>query len=150
MFRYQENSVNDTGTRGEFIFTSPAAFESGSPFEYVREFGNPARGYRSTDVFLFAQDDIRVSSTLTLNLGLRLESSGGPSEAHNILANLDTSSPAPLGGGGSGPLGSIDLGGTAYGRNENWAPRLGRWPGTRAAAGSFCVAATAGCMTSCS
>jgi hypothetical protein len=60
-----------------------------------------------------------------VNLGLRLESSGGPSEAHNILSNLDTSNPVPLGGGGSGPLGSLDLGGTAYGRNTNWAPRLG-------------------------
>ena len=92
--------------------------------------------FRSTDVFLFAQDDIRVASTLTLNLGLRLESSGGPSEAHNILANLDTSNPAPLGGGGSGPLGSIDLGGTAYERNENWGPRLGvAWNPGRGKAG---------------
>jgi Carboxypeptidase regulatory-like domain len=124
-FRYQENSVNATGARGEFFYTSPAAFESGSPAEYFQYVGDPGRDYRSTDVFLFAQDDIRVASTLTVNVGLRLESSGGPSEAHNVMANLDTSSPAPLGGGGSGPLGSIDLGGTAYHRNENWGPRLG-------------------------
>jgi len=124
-FRYQENSTNDTGVRGEFVFGSLATFQSGHPYEYFQYVGNPTRDFRSTDVFLFAQDDIRVASTLTLNLGLRLESSGGPSEAHNITANLDTSNPAPLGGGGSGPLGSIDLGGTAYRRNENWGPRLG-------------------------
>lgn len=124
-FRYQENSANDTGVRGEFYFTSLAGFQSGNPAEYFQYVGDPARGFRSTDVFLFAQDDIRLKSTLTVNLGLRLESSGGPSEAHNIMANLDTSNPAPLGGGGSGPLGSIDLGGTAYRRNENWGPRLG-------------------------
>lgn len=124
-FRYQENSTNDTGVRGEFVFGSLATFQSGNPFEYFQYVGNPSRDFRSTDVFLFAQDDIRVASTFTVNLGLRLESSGGPSEAHNILANLDTSNPAPLGGGGSGPLGSIDLGGTAYHRNENWGPRLG-------------------------
>ncbi len=124
-FRYQENSTNDTGARGEFVFASLAGFQSGNPFEYFQYVGNPSRDFRPTDVFLFAQDDIRVASTLTLNLGLRLESSGGPSEAHNIMANLDTSNPAPLGGGGSGPLGSIDLGGTAYHRNENWGPRLG-------------------------
>ncbi len=124
-FRYQENSTNDTGARGEFVFSSLAGFQSGAPFEYFQYMGNPSRDFRSMDVFLFAQDDIRLASTLTLNLGLRLESSGGPSEAHNILANLDTSNPAPLGGGGSGPLGSIDLGGTAYHRNENWGPRLG-------------------------
>ncbi len=125
VFRYQENTANDTGVRGEFFFASPSAFQSGEPAEYFQFIGNPARGYRSTDVFLYAQDDIRVASTFTLNLGLRLESSGGVSEAHNILANLDTSSDAPLGGGGSGPLGSIDLGGEAYKRNENWGPRLG-------------------------
>ena len=125
VFRYQENSVNATGTRGEFFFSSPSAFESGSPSAYYQFVGNPARGYRSTDAFLFAEDDIRVASTLTVNLGLRLESSGGPSEAHNIIANLDTSSQAPMGGGGSGPLGSIDLGGAAFKRNYNWAPRLG-------------------------
>ncbi len=125
VFRYQANSENDSYSRGEFLFGSPAAFESGNPFEYLQVIGQPSRGYRSTDVFLFAQDDIRLTSTLTVNLGLRLESSGGPSEANNVLANLDTSNPAPLGGGGSGPLGSIDLGGTAYQRNNNWSPRLG-------------------------
>ena len=125
VFRYQDNSENDTGERGEFFFGSPAAFQSGTPAEYFQFIGRPARGARATDVFLFAQDNIRLASTLTLSVGLRVESSGGVSEAHNILANLNTSSTAPLGGGGSGPLGSIDLGGTAYQRNNNWAPRLG-------------------------
>ncbi len=125
VFRYHENSVNDTGARGEFIFTSTAGFQSGAPAEYVQEFGFPSRDYRLTDAFLFGQDDIRLTSTLTLNLGVRLESSGGASEVHNILANLDTGSQAPLGSAGSGPLGSINLGGSAYNRNNNWAPRLG-------------------------
>lgn len=125
VYRYQENSENDTGARGEFFFTSLGAFQSGDPFEYYQFIGYPTRDYRETDVFLFAQDDIRLTPTLTLNAGLRLESPGGVSEAHNLVANLDTSNPAPLGGGGSGPLGSIDLGGTTYKRNYNWGPRLG-------------------------
>lgn len=125
LFRYLENSDNHTGERGEFLFTSIANFQSGTPFEYFQEIGDPSRDYRLTDVFLYAQDDIRLTSTLTLNLGVRLESSGGASETHNILANLDTASQAPIGSAGSGPLGSIDLGGSTYRRNENWAPRLG-------------------------
>lgn len=125
VFRYHENSVNETGERGEFFFTSLAGFQSGSPYEYYQEIGDASRDYRLTDAFLFAQDDVRLASTLTLNLGVRLESSGGVSEAHNLLANLDASSQAPLGSAGSGPLGSIDLGGSAYKRNNNWAPRLG-------------------------
>jgi hypothetical protein len=125
VFRYQENAVNNTGTRGEFFFGSLAGFQSGAPLEFFQEIGDAARDYRSTDAFSFAQDDIRITSTFTLNLGVRLESSGGVSEAHNIIANLDTSSQAPLGGGGTGPLGSIDLGGSAYKRNNNWGPRVG-------------------------
>lgn len=125
VFRNQDNNVADFYTRGVFFYGSLKNFQDGVPFSYLQVFGNPARGYRSTDVSLFAQDDIRVTPTFTLNLGLRLESPGGVSEAHNIMGNLDQSSQAPLGGGGSGPLGSIDLGGNAYGRNNNWAPRLG-------------------------
>jgi hypothetical protein len=125
VFRNQDNSVTDFYSRGVFFFGTLAAFQSGTPSQYLQAFGNPERGYRSTDVSLFAQDDIRVTPTFTLNLGLRLDTSGGVSEAHKIMANLDQSSQAPLGGGGSGPLGAIDLGGHAYGRNTNWAPRLG-------------------------
>ena len=125
VFRYHENSDNHTGERGEFLFTSVPNFQSGIPFEYFQEIGDPARDYRLTDVFLYAQDDVRLTSTLTVNLGVRLESSGGASEAHNILANLNTNSQAPIGSAGSGPLGSLQLGGSTYNRNENWAPRLG-------------------------
>src|SRR5207248_11066565 len=63
--------------------------------------------------------------SLTLNLGVRMESSGGVSEENNILANLNPNHQCSLGGGGTGPLGCIDLGGTAFGRNNNFAPRLG-------------------------
>jgi hypothetical protein len=125
VFRNQDNNLADFYARGVFFYGNFAAFQSGAPSSYLHVYGNPERGYRSTDVSLFAQDDIRVTPTFTLNLGLRLESSGGVSDAHNIMANLNLSSQAPLGGGGSGPLGSIDLGGNAYGRNNNWAPRLG-------------------------
>jgi len=54
-----------------------------------------------------------------------MESSGGVSEENNILANLNPNHQCSLGGGGTGPLGCIDLGGTAFQRNNNWAPRLG-------------------------
>jgi hypothetical protein len=87
--------------------------------------GNSVRGNRATDFFLYAQDELRVTHTLTVTYGLRLESSGGVSEVHDILSNLDRNRFAPLGGGGTGPLGTLDLGGQAFQRNNNWAPRLG-------------------------
>jgi carboxypeptidase family protein len=125
VFRYQENSFFDSAFRGRFQFTSVANFQSGVPSGFIQNVGTSVRGNRATDVFLFAQDELRVSRTLTLNYGLRLESSGGVSEVNNILSNLDRDRFAPLGGGGTGPLGTMDLGGTAFQRNNNWAPRLG-------------------------
>jgi hypothetical protein len=83
------------------------------------------RGNRATDVFSFVQDDLRVTNAFTLNLGLRVESSGGVSEVNGLLSNLDRNRFAPLGGGGVGALGTIDLGGTSFRRNTNWAPRFG-------------------------
>ncbi len=123
--RYQANSFFDANFRGTFAFASLSDFQSGIPQAYTQRFGTSVRGNRSTDYFSFAQDDFRVTNTLTLNLGVRLESSGGNSEVNNILANLHTDVSGALGGGGTGPLGTIVLGGNAYDRNWNWAPRFG-------------------------
>ena len=77
------------------------------------------------------QDDWRASKTLTLNLGFRLESSGGVSEGNDLLSNIDPNNKTPIGVRGTGVLGGVDLGGTAFHRNWNPAPRLGDSP-TRA------------------
>jgi len=123
--RYQANSLFDANFRGTFSYANLSDFQNGIPSGFTERFGTSARGNRSTDYFGYAQDDFRATNSLTFNLGVRLESSGGVSEVHGLLANLDLSNNAPLGGGGTGPLGSIDLGGTAYARNNNWAPRFG-------------------------
>ncbi|MGH9794639.1 MAG: carboxypeptidase regulatory-like domain-containing protein [Candidatus Acidiferrales bacterium] len=123
--RVQANSFFDANFRGTFTFASVADFQAGNPNGFSQRFGTSVRGNRSTDYFTFIQDDYRVTNTLTLNLGLRVESSGGVSEVNGLLSNLNRSSFAPLGGGGSGALGTIELGGSAFRRNTNWAPRLG-------------------------
>jgi hypothetical protein len=123
--RYQANSFFDANFRGTFTFGSLSDFQNGIPQTFTQRFGTSVRGNRSTDYFTFAQDDFRVTNTLTLNLGVRLESSGGTSEINNLLANLHTDVTGALGGGGTGPLGTILLGGNAYDRNWNWAPRVG-------------------------
>lgn len=66
-----------------------------------------------------------MTRTLTLNLGFRWESSGGVSEGSNLLSNLDPNNHTPIGALGVGALGGVDLGGTAFHRNYNPAPRLG-------------------------
>src|SRR6266700_321230 len=68
---------------------------------------------------------IFLTSTLTLNLGFRLESSGGVSEQNNILSNLNPNNITPIGVLGTGPLGGVDIGGDSFHRNYNPAPRVG-------------------------
>ena len=48
---------------------------------------DPYRGFRANEVAFFGQDDYRVNSRLTVNLGLRWEYFGPP---HNFQPNIDS------------------------------------------------------------
>jgi hypothetical protein len=123
--RIQANSFFDSNVRGTLTFLTIADFVAGKPFQYVQRFGNSVRGNRIWNESFFAQDDWRVRRDLTINLGVRLEVAGPTSEVNGILSNLDLSNNQPLGGAGTGPLGSFDVGGTYTHTNYNWAPRFG-------------------------
>jgi hypothetical protein len=77
--------------------------------------------YRQRLYFLYAQDDFRVSSKLTLNLGLRWEYASPRWERDNVLSNFDPSSNTMLrakdGGTYARTLVNPDY--------KDWAPRLG-------------------------
>jgi hypothetical protein len=123
--RYQSPSTSDFFTRGQISFASVADFQNGNPSGYLQQVGNFTRHNFALDAFMFVQDDYRLTDALTLNLGFRLESSGGVSEGANLLSNLDPKNTTPIGALGTGPLGGIDIGGDAFHRNWNPAPRLG-------------------------
>jgi hypothetical protein len=76
----------------------------------------------------YAQDDWRVSSNLTLNLGLRWEVETGTAEAHNRLSYFDPSAANPISGGPSGAL-LFTGGGNPRSIREknmkNFGPRIG-------------------------
>ncbi len=81
---------------------------------------------------MYFQDDWRVSSRLTVNLGLRYELNLAPIYGNDILSNFDPSKPNP---GAGGLLGALDFAGNGPGRTgghtlaQNWyggiGPRLG-------------------------
>jgi hypothetical protein len=125
VFRYLAPSYFDSNLRGTVVFGSVAAFQAGTPSLWTQNFGSTARHNRSTDLAWFAQDDLRLTHALTLNLGFRMETSGGVGELNNIISNIDPSKQCSIGGGGTGPLGCMDLGGQAFARTWYPAPRLG-------------------------
>ena len=81
---------------------------------------------------MYFQDDWRVSSRLTVNLGLRYEINLAPIYGNDILSNFNASKPNP---GADGRLGALDFAGNGPGRLNthslapNWyggiGPRLG-------------------------
>jgi hypothetical protein len=77
--------------------------------------------YRQRLYFLYAQDDFRVSSKLTLNLGLRWEFATPRWERDNVLSNFDPASNSMI-AAKSGDLYNRTLVNPDY---KDWAPRLG-------------------------
>ncbi len=123
--RYQAPSFFDALKFGLIIYGGISDFQTGNPLEFIQFIGSTSLHNFAFDNFWFVQDDYRITPTLTLNLGFRLESSGGVTEGKNLLANLDPRNQTPLGVLGTGALGGVDLGGAAFHRNWNPAPRLG-------------------------
>jgi hypothetical protein len=123
--RIQANSSFDSNIRGTYSYASWDDFAAGRLLAYSQNFGSSIRGNRVSNVFAFAQDDYKIRTDLTLNLGFRVEIAGGVSEVNDIMANLDSSKPGAIGAAGAGPLGSFVLGGTSFNRNVNPEPRVG-------------------------
>jgi len=60
-------------TLGTFVFPDLAAFAAGQPPSFTRSVGNPVARLRETMIASYLQDDVRVSTRLTLSGGIRQE-----------------------------------------------------------------------------
>jgi len=83
----------------DFLLGQSAA-QNGSSFSNLFQStgasGNFRKDQRYTDWAGFFQDDIRISSRLTINAGLRYEYFGPPTEIHGYLSNFDPSIADPV------------------------------------------------------
>ncbi len=119
------DSVFDALQRPLIGFASFADFQNGLPNSVQQRFGSSVRANRVRNLFAFVQDDWKVTRNLTLNLGLRMEWAGGPTESNGLISNLNLNNTASFGAAGTGPLGLLETGKPAFNSNTNWGPRLG-------------------------
>jgi len=111
------NTPNSTAALADFLLglprTSLASIDEFDPH------------FENTDLYPWFQDDWRVTSTLTLNLGLRYEWSGRPISENDTISNIDIS------GGTAQLVTAKDHSQFGFPRslvdndNNNLAPRLG-------------------------
>lgn len=88
--RIQFNTFSAFAQMAEWDFTSVAGFLADTPsaLDVMNPASDPIRGWRLNTFSAFAQDDWKVSSRLTLNLGLRYELATEPSEVNGKDASL--------------------------------------------------------------
>jgi hypothetical protein len=114
--------VSDTG----YDF---ADFLLGLPQQTTLQSGTNSYDFRANSFDLFAQDDWRMLSKLSLNLGFRYEYNGPYTEAHNHIANLDVASgftaAVPVLPGAAGTFNGAFPTSLIRPDRNNYAPRIG-------------------------
>ncbi len=118
-FRRFDNNNFNGGTGGTISFGTMAGFLAGTPTSATETALPATPGLRVSAFNAFLQDDIKVSQRLTVNLGLRWEFNGVPSEIHNRLGFYDFTQNKVMVEGTPGA-------GQAYSNHyTNFGPRVG-------------------------
>ena len=106
-----------------------ADFLLGLPQQTTLQSGTNSYDFRANSFDLFVQDDWRIFSKLSLNLGFRYEYNGPYTEAHNQIANLDVASgftgAVPVLPGASGAFNGAFPASLIRPDRNNYAPRIG-------------------------
>ena len=133
--RLQINTRTDSNARGSFIFTGLYSGYDFSDFllglsqQASAQYGATDYHFRGNVWSAYFQDDWRVRSNLTLNLGLRYEYYSPLTEVDNRLVNLDiapgVTAVAPVTPGATGPFSGPFPSGLVNPDRNNFAPRVG-------------------------
>ena len=113
------SSVNSLSTAGKQAY-SLADFIYGAPSAYELD-NNPVAHYRQRMYFGYVQDDFKMNSKLTLNLGLRYEFATPQYERDNHLANFNPVNNTLIQASG----GNLYNRALVHPNTNNWAPRIG-------------------------
>ncbi|MBZ5527285.1 MAG: TonB-dependent receptor [Acidobacteriia bacterium] len=105
------------GGRGRIRFSSLQNFLLGIPGNTTFLAGDPTRNITQKLFAGFFQDDWRITPHVTLNLGMRYEFRGVPTEANNLLGNFEPSV-------GLEQVGK-NISSVYNGDHKNFSPRLG-------------------------
>jgi hypothetical protein len=128
-FRHDQTAADFDGNGGwpiASLITGATEFSFNSTNSVDPAFRQLTQGY-------FAQDDIKVTQRLTLNVGLRYDLPGQRYESRNFYRGFDPNAPNPEAGGRRGAIaGAAGQGGVqAIDRtlvradHTNWGPRIG-------------------------
>jgi len=89
--RTQLNDLEQNYNRGYYTFSTAGTlnafqnFQQGIVQTFQQGFGPSYTGERMTEASFYAQDDVRVTRNLVLNLGARFEHVGAPNEVNNLV-----------------------------------------------------------------
>ncbi|HZP34462.1 MAG TPA: carboxypeptidase regulatory-like domain-containing protein [Candidatus Acidoferrales bacterium] len=94
--RMQDNELSFANVNGVFRFDTLADFLTNQPrvFQGIQTGGLPDVGLRETLAGGYFEDDIRLRTNFIFNAGLRYEMVTVPTEAHNLISNLQHPSDA--------------------------------------------------------
>jgi hypothetical protein len=146
--RQQINPLSDANARGAFTFTGQttsqivngvaasgtgsdfADFLLGRPDTSSLQYGNPDKYFRTNWYDVYMTDDWRLSTQLSLNMGLRWDYTAPITELYNRIVNLDIASGytaiAPVLPGQTGTLTGASYGASLVNPDKrNIAPRIG-------------------------
>jgi hypothetical protein len=141
--RLNTNLQSDPNPRGSFVFTGLATsingqvgtgydfadFLLGIPQQTSIQYSPAEYNFAANGWDLYFNDDWRIASNLTIDLGLRYEYAGPYTEANNRIVNLDPNgnftAVAPVQPGQTSPYSGVYPASLVKPDRDNWAPRIG-------------------------